>query len=69
MKWDSRAPTNGRALDTQDILFSWNKYAELNASAADLVYNAETSPGAPIDSISAPDNERSSCSSSSSTRP
>jgi ABC-type transport system substrate-binding protein len=57
MKWDSRAPTSGRPIDTADILFSWDKYSSLNASAADLVYNAETSPGAPIDSIEAPDDQ------------
>jgi peptide/nickel transport system substrate-binding protein len=55
MKWDSRPPTSGREIDAEDVLFSWNKYARLNASAQDLVYDAEKSPGAPIESLSAPD--------------
>jgi peptide/nickel transport system substrate-binding protein len=36
-------------------VFSWNKYIQLNASAQDLAYNAETSPGAPIESVEATD--------------
>jgi ABC-type transport system substrate-binding protein len=55
VKWDSRAPTNGRAMDAEDVLFSWGKYARLNTSASNLVYNAENAPSAPIDSVSAPD--------------
>ena len=56
VKWDSRAPTSGRVMDAEDVLFSWAKYAKLNTSASNLVYNAENAPSAPIDSISAPDN-------------
>jgi peptide/nickel transport system substrate-binding protein len=55
MKWDSRAPTNGREIDAEDVIFSWNKYRQLNASAADLAYDATKAPGAPIESLSAPD--------------
>ena len=56
MKWDARSPTNGRTIDAEDVLFSWNKYIQLNASAQDLAYDAENSPGAPIESLEAPDN-------------
>jgi peptide/nickel transport system substrate-binding protein len=55
MKWDARSPTNGRPIDAEDVVFSWNKYIQLNASAQDLAYDAENSPGAPIESVSAPD--------------
>ena len=55
MKWDSRAPTNGRAFDAQDVIESWQKYAKLNTTASNLVYNAETAPSAPIESVSSPD--------------
>ena len=55
MKWDARPPTNGREIDAEDVLFSWNKYARLNASAQDLVYDAQKAPGAPIESLTAPD--------------
>jgi ABC-type transport system substrate-binding protein len=36
MKWDSRAPTNGRVIDTDDVLFSWKKFSEVNASGVNL---------------------------------
>jgi len=55
LSWDSRAPTNGRGIDTQDVLFSWKKFAALNASAPNLVYDAERSPTAAVESVSSPD--------------
>jgi ABC-type transport system substrate-binding protein len=54
MKWDTRAPTNGRVIDTQDIVFSWNKFARLNPSAANLAYS-QAAPSAPIETVTAPD--------------
>jgi peptide/nickel transport system substrate-binding protein len=57
MKWDARAPTNGRALDADDVLFSWKKFGDLNASAVNMVYNATKSPGAAVDSVTAPDQQ------------
>ncbi len=55
MKWDSRAPTSGRALDAQDILFSYDKFTKLNGYRSEFQYNAETSPLAPIETITSPD--------------
>jgi ABC-type transport system substrate-binding protein len=55
MKWDSRAPTNGRPLDASDVLFSWKKFGDLNPSAPNMVYNAERSPGAAVETVTAPD--------------
>jgi ABC-type transport system substrate-binding protein len=55
IKWDARAPTSGRVLDAQDVIFSWNKFSRLNAAAQDLAYNAEKSAGAPVESVSSPD--------------
>jgi len=46
MKWDNRAPTNGRPLDAQDVLFSWDKFQKLNGSA--LTYGN-------VERVSAPD--------------
>ncbi len=57
MKWDSRAPTSGRALDAQDILFSWQKFTALNGYRSEFQYNAETSPLAPIESVTSPDSK------------
>jgi peptide/nickel transport system substrate-binding protein len=53
MKWDSRAPTNNRPIDAEDVTFSWKKFVQLNPSGLNLAN--EKSPSAPIDSIAAPD--------------
>ncbi len=55
MKWDMREPTNGRLLDAQDVLFSWNRFATENQSAGDM--SSKRTPQAPIDGVTAPDNE------------
>ncbi|HLF78403.1 MAG TPA: ABC transporter substrate-binding protein [Dehalococcoidia bacterium] len=55
MKWDSRAPTSGRALDAQDVLFSWNKFAKVNNLRSNLVYDANTAKDAAVESVTAPD--------------
>ncbi|HXH21279.1 MAG TPA: ABC transporter substrate-binding protein [Dehalococcoidia bacterium] len=55
MKWDSRTPTNGRLLDADDVVFSWNKFARISPFATELVYKADTNPNAPVESISSPD--------------
>lgn len=36
-KWDQREPTNSRPLDAEDVVFSWNKFAELSNSRSSLV--------------------------------
>jgi ABC-type transport system substrate-binding protein len=43
MKWDARDPTNGRVLDTQDVLFSWKKFEELNQSAGNMSHGRSPS--------------------------
>jgi ABC-type transport system substrate-binding protein len=55
LRWEQKAPTNGRAIDAQDVLFSWGKFSRLNPAAGDLAFNAESSPGAPIESVTSPD--------------
>lgn len=57
MKWDSRAPTNGRVLDAQDVLFSWNKFAKVNNLKANLAYDPATAKDAPVESVTAPDSK------------
>ncbi len=52
-KWDSRAPTNGRALDMDDVLFSYKKFAKTNPAAANFEF--ARNPAAPVDSVSSPD--------------
>ncbi len=55
VKWDSRPPTSGRAIDTQDVLFSWKKFGALNPSAANLFYDSSRFPDAPVESVTALD--------------
>jgi peptide/nickel transport system substrate-binding protein len=53
LKWDPRAPTSGRAIDAQDVVFSWQKFARLNPAATDLAFSR--SKEAPVESITALD--------------
>jgi len=48
-KFDPRPPTNGRIVDSDDVLFSWNKYISLSPYAAQL-YNT-VAPSAPVTSV------------------
>jgi ABC-type transport system substrate-binding protein len=52
-KWDDRAPTNGREMDMDDVLFSWKKFAELNPGAANVANSRN--PSSPIESLEATD--------------
>jgi ABC-type transport system substrate-binding protein len=52
-KWDARAPTNSRPVDAQDVVFSWNKFAEKSISRKSLSNAA--SPTAPILKMTAVD--------------
>jgi peptide/nickel transport system substrate-binding protein len=53
MKWDPRPPTNGRLLTSKDVRWSWEKFAEVGNSAAELVNSRN--PDAAIESIETPD--------------
>jgi peptide/nickel transport system substrate-binding protein len=46
-------PVNGRELDAQDVLFSWERFSKGGQGAADMV-NAKN-PAAPVLSVTAPD--------------
>ena len=54
-KFDPRPPTNGRAMDTEDVVFSWNNYSSRSPFAPALS-NAR-SKDAPISSVTAPDKQ------------
>jgi peptide/nickel transport system substrate-binding protein len=51
--WHNKAPLNGRPLDADDILFSWNRFSRLNSARTGLV-NA-LNPRAPVISLTATD--------------
>ncbi len=55
MLWDRRAPTNGRPIDANDVVFSWNKYSKINPNSSSLAYDAQKAPQAPIESMTATD--------------
>jgi ABC-type transport system substrate-binding protein len=49
----TQAPLNGRNLDAQDVLFSWNRWKASGTNRFDLVN--EVNPAAPVMSMTAPD--------------
>ena len=54
-RWHTVAPVNGRAVDAQDIAFSWNRVATVGANRS-LLANS-VSPAAPIESMTAIDRQ------------
>ena len=49
VKYDARAPTNGRLMDADDVVFSWNRMITQSPYASEL-YNG-TDPAAPVESM------------------
>ena len=56
LKWDSRAPTNGRLIEASDVVYSWDKFTRLSPLKGDIFYS-ETSPGVPVMSLKALDSK------------
>ncbi|HLF77411.1 MAG TPA: ABC transporter substrate-binding protein, partial [Dehalococcoidia bacterium] len=52
-KFTPKPPINGRAVEMEDVLFSWNRYKETSPRRAELA--AEKDPNAPIQSVTSPD--------------
>jgi len=52
-KWDDRAPTNGRVMDMDDVLYSYKKFAAENPSGANVANSRN--PLAPVVSVTASD--------------
>ncbi len=55
LKWENKAPVNGRTIDASDVMASWNRFLRLSPFKTDLAYDANVSPGAPIDTLTSPD--------------
>lgn len=53
IKWHNKAPVNGRAMDMDDILASWNRFAAKAQGRINLVNSVN--PNAPVLSVTAPD--------------
>src|SRR5689334_842334 len=52
-KWDQRAPTNGRAVDAEDVAYSWKQLEATSTIRNELAKSV--SPQAPIISVTAAD--------------
>jgi len=53
LPWDQRSPTNGRDLDSEDVIASWDRHRDGGAYRSVLANEVE--PSAPIVSMEAPD--------------
>src|SRR5687768_595563 len=53
IKFHNKAPVSGRILDTQDVLFSWQRFSEKSTTRTTIANSA--SPDAPVLSITATD--------------
>jgi peptide/nickel transport system substrate-binding protein len=53
--WDRRDPTNGRAVDSQDVTFSAERFLRLSPNAVNFFHSK--SDAAPIESVQAVDNK------------
>jgi len=53
LKFDPAAPTSGRPVTSDDVLFSWERYKRLSRYAS--TYSAEVAPTAPWVKLTAPD--------------
>ena len=52
--WHPVAPVNGRAVDAQDVLFTWDRWKKISNTRATIAN--EINPDAPVMSMTAPDN-------------
>jgi peptide/nickel transport system substrate-binding protein len=53
VKWDDRAPTNGREMDMDDVMYSYDKFVKVNPQGANVDNNRN--PAAPVVSAEATD--------------
>ena len=56
MVWDRRDPTSGRQINADDVVFSWEKYKQLNPNSSAMAFQGGSSQS-PVESISATDAE------------
>ena len=55
LKFHNKPPVNGRALDTDDILFTWNRFSTKSPNRTGIVNS--TNPDAPVLSLTTPDSK------------
>ncbi len=53
MTWDERAPTSGREMTSEDVIQSWEKFADGSAYRGELVHSVKET--APVESVEAID--------------
>ncbi len=56
MKWENKAPVNGREIDAQDVVENWQKFSTVGVRSGDLAYS-QTNPVSPVESMTAPDSK------------
>lgn len=54
LRWDARSPTNGREIDSTDVLYSWSKFTRTNSLSRDIAYSP-ISPASPVEALAATD--------------
>src|SRR5690606_25360074 len=55
VKWHNKPPVNGRDLDVQDVIFSWERHVAKGTDRSFL--SNEVNPNAPVLSVTATDND------------
>ncbi|HXH22651.1 MAG TPA: ABC transporter substrate-binding protein [Dehalococcoidia bacterium] len=55
LRWDLKPPVNGRVIDAQDVVASWNRFLKLSPYRGDIAYDAAAAPAAPVESLTSPD--------------
>jgi ABC-type transport system substrate-binding protein len=55
LKWDSRPPVNGRTIEATDVVASWGRFTKLSPFRVEMAFDATLAPGAPVDTVTAPD--------------
>ena len=53
LKYDPRPPTNGRAMTSADVKYSWERFAKLNPENTNLAHSAD--PSGAVEDVSTPD--------------
>ncbi len=54
MAWEAKAPTSGREIDAEDVVWNWKKFSQVGVRRGDLAYSSDNQ-SSPVESIVATD--------------